>query len=284
MSELGYLIKTLAGNQDNESTFPAIVVDNKVPDNQGNFLISAMILGDRTSFEEIQARMKSGEVMGAETEIIHQIRLRAAINSINEGVICVPRIGSWVLVSVIENNTARAFVSQYSEVDQFIIRMRKPDADGEFSDIVVTPEKMSINFGGLFSSTITKEALNINFLKPIGNEDDQDTDQSALASLEMTKQAMKLAFFDDDENMLSNAAMTGQSMDFKVVDGCEASIAKSSAVVSTNGDKNIIKVDETEGIQLKSDKLISIEGDQVLIKATKDVTVSGTDINLDPSS
>ncbi len=58
---------------------------------------------------------------GAEIE---NVRLKASIQDKQQGVICVPKLGSWVFISIIETTETRAFISQYSEIDKIFLRIK----------------------------------------------------------------------------------------------------------------------------------------------------------------
>ena len=55
------------------------------------------------------------DVIRSDGAKINNVRLKASIQEKEQGIICVPKEGSWVLVSIIETTETRAFISQYSE-------------------------------------------------------------------------------------------------------------------------------------------------------------------------
>ncbi len=53
---------------------------------------------------------------------LHDVRLNAIEDNINNPITIIPKQGSKVLVGIIENNESEAFVLQYSEIDFVILR------------------------------------------------------------------------------------------------------------------------------------------------------------------
>lgn len=63
-------------------------------------------------------------VMRSDGAEIENVRLKASIQDKQQGVICVPKLGSWVFISIIETTETRAFISQYSEIDKIFLRIK----------------------------------------------------------------------------------------------------------------------------------------------------------------
>lgn len=69
------------------------------------------------------------DVMRPDGAEIKNVRLKASIQDKDTGVICIPKQDSWVLISIIETTETRAFISQYSEVEEVFLRIKKSDTD-----------------------------------------------------------------------------------------------------------------------------------------------------------
>lgn len=67
------------------------------------------------------------DVVRPDGAIICNVRLKASIQDKEEGIICIPKLNSWVLISIIETTETRAFISQYSEIEEIFLRIRKED-------------------------------------------------------------------------------------------------------------------------------------------------------------
>ncbi|MEP0263786.1 hypothetical protein [Dokdonia sp.] len=63
-------------------------------------------------------------VMRADGAVIKNVRLKASLQEEEQGIINIPKIDSWVLISIIDNLETRAFISQCSEVERTFIRFK----------------------------------------------------------------------------------------------------------------------------------------------------------------
>jgi len=269
MSKIGHLIKELASTSTEFTTFPAIVSDNtfiEYADGSKEYTISVRILGDVEVYKSITEELEEGKEASSNALELHNVRLKAAINGIDEGIICVPRIGSWVLVSTIENMEARTYVSQYSELDRVIFRMKKSnknDSDTkevEYVDIEVNPETLELKYGDFFHTRIDKNQLGVHFLGPKQLNEEGEVEQKTQASLDFTKDNLSVSFLDTDEKPTFKATLGKDKASLET-----ANAAKRIAIVNS-GDK--------KGIELISDEHITIEGKIVTIKGTEEINLN----------
>jgi len=81
------------------------------------------------------------------------VLLRAVVNSETTGLVILPKVDSDVLVSIIHNNDAQSFISQFSEFEEILIEQKvdgetvfkwQLNSDGELS---VDSEKITFNGG-----------------------------------------------------------------------------------------------------------------------------------------
>ncbi|MFL0089883.1 hypothetical protein R8G64_13130 [Tenacibaculum maritimum] len=60
----------------------------------------------------------------------HNVRLQAIIDDNDQGVVVIPKLKSSVLVSIVENNEDNNYISQYSEIDEFIYKIDQFEFSG----------------------------------------------------------------------------------------------------------------------------------------------------------
>ncbi|WP_229029186.1 hypothetical protein [Flavobacterium sp. SLB02] len=66
-------------------------------------------------------------IMRADGAIIKNVRLKASILDVEQGIITIPKKDSWVLVTIIDGVETRAFVSQFSEIERTFIRFKNDE-------------------------------------------------------------------------------------------------------------------------------------------------------------
>lgn len=67
----------------------------------------------------------------------HDVRLQAIIDENDQGIVLIPKIGSSVLVSIIENNEDQNYISQYSEIQEFIYKIEELEFSGNTEGVRV---------------------------------------------------------------------------------------------------------------------------------------------------
>lgn len=287
MSEIGDLIKQIAKNEI-VNTFPAVVVDRGVDksNEEYKYTISVRKLIPKNKEEEYKKlqldldstyvteemkkwkreEMKKGrreEKSSPNSDIIYnKVRLKSVVNGLEEGIIVIPRIGSYVLISSIGTENTERYVSQYSEIDRVIFHMNnmKETNGGEkkptdFFDIDINTKTMDIKYGELFHTKMSKEELKVDFLYP-QEEGKEDSSRKVQSQLLFAKNQLKVSFKDQEEKETFTTILS-----------------KDSASVQTGDGTKKIVISNNEGIQLISDTTINIKG--------KTVNIEGTDaINL----
>ncbi|BFM41724.1 hypothetical protein CFS9_03650 [Flavobacterium sp. CFS9] len=63
-------------------------------------------------------------IMRADGAILKNVRLKASIQDLEQGIITIPKKNSWVLASIIGGVETRAFISQYSEIERTFLRFK----------------------------------------------------------------------------------------------------------------------------------------------------------------
>ncbi|MFQ6600141.1 hypothetical protein [Flavobacterium sp. C3NV] len=66
-------------------------------------------------------------IMRADGAIIKNVRLKASIHDVEQGIITIPKKDSWVLATIIDGVETRAFVSQFSEVERTFVRFKNDE-------------------------------------------------------------------------------------------------------------------------------------------------------------
>lgn len=318
MSDIAEIIKEIAARGDKTSTFPAVVSDNEpvITDGKTQYVVSVRVLLPSEDYNTVKNELTSdtddssggiNPLFNDEPEAkieLHNVRLRANINGEDEGVIVIPRVGSWVLVSIIDNNDAKTYIVKYSEIDRVIVRIKKPvsqDASGgtddqepEYFDIDFDSSNLTLKFGDLFKTVINNEEVNLKFLQPKEQNSSNITPQKVLSELTYVKDNLDLTFLDDDEKPRANihADQENFTIDFLeneevklstqlnkdkasvlVTDGCSVEVEKDKAKLSTDGGAEEITLDKNTGLSLKS-------GSNITIQAQGSVDISGSSVNI----
>lgn len=135
------------------------------------------------------------DVMRADGAVIKNVRLKADIQTKEEGTIIIPKKDSWVLASIIENVETRAFISQFSEIERIITRIKK--GDKQYFEIETLPSQ----FNMLFKE---KEGETTNGATPTYKK-------RALFEFDGTNEEAKLttSFFDKNGKEISKATQSG---------------------------------------------------------------------------
>lgn len=63
-------------------------------------------------------------IMRADGAIIKNVRLKASILDVEQGIVTIPKKDSWVLATIIDGVETRAFISQFSEIERTFIRFK----------------------------------------------------------------------------------------------------------------------------------------------------------------
>ncbi|TDW46571.1 hypothetical protein EV144_106243 [Flavobacterium sp. 270] len=96
-------------------------------------------------------------IMRADGAIIKNVRLKASILDLEQGIITIPKKDSWVLASIIDGVETRAFISQFSEIECTFIRFK--DEQNRYLEINTDVNKCQMLFkskeGNNASSTPT---------------------------------------------------------------------------------------------------------------------------------
>lgn len=133
--------------------------------------------------------------------MIKNVRLKASIQEEEQGMISIPKVDSWVLVSIIDNVETRAFISQCAEVERTFVRFKNDS--NQYLEIDSNADQFHVLF---------KEAL-----PTIPGQ--APTDFNAIAKIEFNSlesqnsgdhPSLVTTFYDGDGKLLSETIATGQ--------------------------------------------------------------------------
>ncbi|KQO21650.1 hypothetical protein ASF10_12940 [Flavobacterium sp. Leaf82] len=135
-------------------------------------------------------------IMRADGAIIKNVRLKASILDVEQGIITIPKKDSWVLATIIDGVETRAFISQFSEVDRLMGRIQGTNEP-----------KL------LFDYSSDGEVLQIRYVKTDIITETDETKIIDVAKIEFNKDKnFKISYFDDDEKPLATTHFTSDSL------------------------------------------------------------------------
>lgn len=139
-------------------------------------------------------------VLRQDGAMIKNVRLKASIQEEEQGVISIPKVNSWVLVSIIDNVETRAFISQFSEVERTFVRFKNDS--NQYLEI----DSNAAQFHVLFKEAQpTAPGLPLKDFKAIAK-----IEFNSLASQNSGDHpSMVTAFYDGDGKLLSETLATG---------------------------------------------------------------------------
>ena len=108
MGNITDLIKNVAANNQIIETFAAKVIE----------------INTETASLHHPEDAYTVNIMRADGAVIKNVRLKASIQDLEQGMITIPKKDSWVLASVIDGIETRAFISQFSEIERTFIRFK----------------------------------------------------------------------------------------------------------------------------------------------------------------
>jgi len=225
MSEIADIIKQIASKKDRVNTFPAIVTNNTIEVVDGNpeYEVTVRKIITDADYDLIKKELDSGKADEDLAKLeMKYVRLKAAINTNDEGLIIVPRKGSWVLVSIIDSVSTKAFVSQYSEIDNILMRVNTPVKEGEdepedpeYIEIKLKASLLELYVGKKFKANIDKDNMVFNYLAPSENEDEEP---KVLSEIKATKDTVAVLVQDEEAKILSDIKVTKEAVDILVED------------------------------------------------------------------
>lgn len=128
MGNITDLIKNVAANNQNIETFAAKVIE----------------INQETESLHNPEDAYTVNIMRADGAIIKNVRLKASIQDLEQGIITIPKKDSWVLASIIDGVETRAFISQFSEIERTFIRFKNDN--NQYLEINTDVDKFQMLF------------------------------------------------------------------------------------------------------------------------------------------
>jgi hypothetical protein len=174
-------------------------------------------------------------IMRADGAILKNVRLKASILDVEQGIITIPKKDSWVLATIIDGVETRAFVSQFSEVDRLMGRIQSKFDSNFFLDYSADGNKLHIRYINTDTATETDE-----------------TKISDVAKIEFDKeQHFTISYFDNDEKpvAITHFSSDGLTTTFNSIENKKV---KESLVLSASKDNVSFKFKNNTGKELNS--------------------------------
>ncbi|WP_343697116.1 hypothetical protein [Flavobacterium sp.] len=238
MGNIKDLIKNVADNNKNIETFAAKVIEiNKEEDSQHNTEDAYTI-----------------DVMRADGAIIKNVRLKASIQDVEQGIITIPKKDSWVLASIIDGVETRAFISQYSEIERSLIRFKNDQ--NHFLEIDTDVNKLKVLFKtqkNKDNSILPITYNNIAKIEFIGNEEEPN---------------ICTIFYDESGKEISKNSLNINEQNISINEGKTLFVLKDkeAKIIIKDGYETIISDSKTS---FKKDDLTFEMDDKFKISASK---------------
>ncbi|TDX11203.1 hypothetical protein [Flavobacterium sp. S87F.05.LMB.W.Kidney.N] len=236
MGNIKDLIKNVASNNKNIETFAAKVIEiNKEEESLHNPEDAYTV-----------------NIMRADGAIIKNVRLKASIQDLEQGIITIPKKDSWVLASIIDGVETRAFISQYAEVDRIMGRIQAVNDPKLFFDYSADGNK-----------------LYVRYIKADDQAEINETKIIDVAKIEFNEsQNFKISYFDEDEKPLAITHFTPDSLT-TTFNSIENKETKERLTLNVSKDNVSLKFKNDKGIELNSMQVAS-DKYNILLKNNED--------------
>lgn len=252
-------------------------------------------------------------IMRADGAIIKNVRLKASILDLEQGIITIPKKDSWVLATIIDGVETRAFISQFSEVDRLMGRIQGTNEPKLLFDYSSNGELLQIRYIKTDLITETDETKIIDVAKIEFNKDRNfkvsyfDDDEKPLATTHFTSDNLTTTFnsiknnevkerlaltLKKGEATLKLSNQDGKKQSAITVDqnkiagflfdeqeseklGFELNNENDTIQLKKN-DKNLIELKGKTAINIKSEGDINIEGKNINMKSTENININAT--------
>ncbi|KQB39469.1 hypothetical protein [Flavobacterium aquidurense] len=191
-------------------------------------------------------------IMRADGAILKNVRLKASIQDLEQGIITIPKKDSWVLATIIDGVETRAFISQFSEVDRVMGRIQDHSDSKLYVDYSADGNKLHIRYMNTDSETETDETKIVDVAKI---EFDKDRN-------------FKISYFDDNENPLAITHFTPDSLT-TTFNSIENKEIKERLALTVSKDAVSFKFKNNTGKELNS-MLATPEKYAILLKTEED--------------
>jgi hypothetical protein len=248
------------------------------------------------------------DVMRTDGAIIKNVRLKASVQDKVEGLITIPKLGSWVLASVMDGVETRAYITQFSEVEKQVGRIKAPTDPSLFLDFSIDGDKLYLRYVKVVEKTATAPEK-IKELSKIEFDSTQNfrishfnADSKKILDLSVAKEVVSLKFTNAEGKELNTTTITPDETIFSLKDaqGVEkqktthtkekvetaftddnkltAILTKDSAIVTV---KDSITTIDTAKIELKNkNSICKLDANGIWFNTDKDVNIKGDKINI----
>lgn len=241
---------------------------------------------------------------------INNVRLKASIQDKEQGVICIPKLNSWVFISIIETTETRAFISQYSEIEKIFLRIKNENGT-KFFEVHSDVNCMNLRFNEddkIFEIKSDVNATNLFFKKEVeetNSEGEKETSYKNITSLEFNGEQKELAvkFWDEEgekiphQTTIAHNKVSTQFIDTEndelfqetIIDANEVSVKfeKGYEFLTTKEKTNIKNEEKDIELDMESKFLITAGGenlkkelDSFIDEVSKIVVLQGTSPNV----
>lgn len=265
MGNIKDLIKNVASSNQNIETFAAKVIEiNKEEESLHNPEDAYTV-----------------NIMRADGAIIKNVRLKASIQDLEQGIITIPKKDSWVLASIIDGVETRAFISQFSEIERTFVRFKNDN--NQYFEIDIDSNRFQMLFkekeGVETETTIEKPSY-----KNLAQIEFSGKNQNISASFydENGKEISKNTFNINEQKISINQDSTIFSLKDKetkvtIKDGFEAFI--SDAKISFKKDDLNFEIDDKFKINAGGKNLLT-ELENLITEISNIVVVQGVGPNV----
>lgn len=267
MGNIKDLIKNVVANNQNIETFAAKVIEiNKEGESLHNPEDAYTV-----------------NIMRADGAIIKNVRLKASIQDVEQGIITMPKKDSWVLASIIDGVETRAFISQFSEIERTFIRFKNDN--NQYLEINTDTDKFQIFFKEKKAEASDPSTVSTSNYKDIAQFEFYGRKPNLSASFfdENGELVTKSNFNKSGKNISINKGNTFfnlQDKEAKIIikNGFEASI--SDTKTSFKKDQLSFEMDDKFKIDANGQNLLSeLEG--IITTISKIVVVQGVGPNME---
>jgi hypothetical protein len=157
------------------------------------------------------------DVMRTDGAIIKNVRLKASVQDKVEGLITIPKLGSWVLASVMDGVETRAYITQFSEVEKQVGRIKAPNDPSLFLDFSIDGDKLYLRYVKVVEKTPTTPEK-IKELSKIEFDSTQNfrishfnADAKKILDLSVAKEVVSLKFINAEGKELNSLVTTPEN-------------------------------------------------------------------------
>ncbi len=197
---------------------------------------------------------------------IKNVRLKASIQDKQQGVICIPKLDSWIFISIIETTETRAFISQYSEIDKIFLRIQSNEEKKESKEGEET-QKDPFTFFEVQSDVNSTNLLFKKEVEKTGSDGEKEIVLENSTSLEFNgeQKSLDVKFWnenEEDNKIIHQTTIAHDKVETSFFDESE----EDKVLQKTTLDKTKVAVDfEIEGSEVKGYQAL-IDKDKVFFK------------------